>query len=233
MKRWFLLFYIITNTGNLFSEEIGNGFLALNISGNWQRYDLNGKKHDFFKVPISFSAASSNYDIVTNLSIFPEILHLDQYYTGISRLENGALQPFSFGNFEIEYMLAQWKIFHINGGFKIGHYGYLTSDWILPSYTLFIGFKGSLYTFLGKHFMVKIPFEIPIGIYNHNISKYFTLFTGMEISFDPIGPIINPVSTSVFYSIGFEYNYLNLQTQNKILRTVNYYNTYFKFSLLY
>jgi hypothetical protein len=235
MKKWFLLFYTLPFicAGSLFAEELGEGFLAVNVSLDWQRYDSEGKTHDFFKLPVSFSAASANYEIITNISIFPELLHIDQYYTGKSRLQPGALEPFSFANFEVQYLWFDWGIVHLNGGFKIGHYGYLTGDWVSPVFTVFLAFKGSLYAFIGDHFMIQIPLEIPLGIINNNIAEYFTFFTGMELTFDPIGPIHNPVGTTVLYSLGLEYNYLHLLTQDNILRNMDYYNTYFKVSVLY
>ena len=231
--RKLILVFLFLRTSTIFSEELGNGFLGINIGFEWYRYDSQNMTNDFFKIPVSFSAASSHYEIITSLSIVPEILHLDQYYTGIAKLPAGALQPFSFANFEIQYLLAEWKIFHFNGGFKVGHYGYLSSDWTTPVYTLFIAPKGSVYIFLGDHFMIQIPIEIPLGIYNHNINTFFTLFTGIEVTLDPLGPISNPVSNSAFFTLGFEYSYLTLETGESIKRQIHYYKPYFRFTLLY
>jgi len=233
MRAWILAAGIFLGAESLLAEEIGNGFLAMNLSFDWQHDSHNGNSFDVFKVPISFSAASTNYDIVTSLNIFPEILHLDQYYSAKSRLPAGSVVPFSFASFEIQYLSAEWKIFHVNTGFKIGHYGYLTGDWITPAFSLFIAFKGSLYTFLGDHFMIQTPIEIPLGIYNNYMKEYFTLRTGIDVVFDPAGPIRNPVSTSVFYTLGFEYTYLHIQTYHMVLRDLNYLNSRFTVSILY
>jgi len=228
-----IAFFLCICWNNAFAEEPGNGFLGIEVAGVWQRYDTSGKAYDFFKIPISFIAASSYYEIIANLSISPELLHLDQYYTGKSRLPTGPLQPFSFANLEVQHMIAEWKIFHVNAGFKIGHYGYLNNSGVFPLYTLFVGFKGSIYTFLGNHFMIQLPLEIPAGIYNHNLSEFFTLISGLEITFDPMGPIINPVTTTTLFSLGFNYTYLRILSVDNVLREMHYMDTFIKISLLY
>lgn len=231
--KLFFLFWALL-PGLLFSKEGDGGYLGVSIEAQWLHYQSPKATEDIFKLPISFVGAARNFEIITSLFIFPEVTRIDQYYTGDSRkLNPGAIVPFSFANFDVQYKIARWKIFHFNGGIKMGHYGYLAADWKDPAYVLFIAPKGSIYAFIGRHLMIKVPVEIPVALYHHYLKQYFSIKTGLEVTLDPVGPILEPANSTAFYSVGVEYSYLYLETDGRSLRTINYLQPYFRLTILY
>ncbi|MDH4199210.1 MAG: hypothetical protein OEV66_02425 [Spirochaetia bacterium] len=233
-KNTIIFLFLFCSTQKIFSEQISDGFLGVNLSLQWEQYQSIRQRENFFMLPLTFSGASAGYDIMTDITINPELLHLDKYYSAkFSGLNQGAVQPFSLASLEVLYKLAEWKIFHFNGGLKIGHYGFLSNDWSSPAFLLFIGARGSIFTFLGDHFMVQIPLEIPLALYLHNLNDFFMAKTGVEVIFYPAGPIQNPMANSAVFCLGMEYSYLHMQTSSLQTRNIHYITPYIKVTVLY
>lgn len=207
-----------------------DGYLAISSTLYWEHNTHQNHTYELWMMPIAIEGASADLDIMTTVQFTPEVLHLVSYYRdNPDFLQANEVAKYSFGKLEVLYRTLRWEFIQVNFGGSLGHMGFLSPDFLnKPRFSIYFSPKMSANLFLGYHFLIKIPFELPFSIYSHNFTRSFFLKTGVELLFDPIGPTENPSPDSVFFSIGYEYELNEIEGAFS-----NYHRPYLKFSLLY
>ena len=233
MKRLRILglFLLLGAPMPLMSQALfSDGYLSITTSLQWEHITNKSHQYDLLTLPIFIAGASSDHDIMTKIQFFPEVLRLGSYYSDNSdSLAPGEVIKYTFGSMEVLYSMLNWEFIQLNLGGSLGHMGFLSPDFAqTPRWSIYFSPKVSAMFYLGHHVLVQIPFEVPLSLYSHNFSSYFFMKTGAEVVFDPLGPIKNPSPETVFFAIGYEYEY------NVVDGAISqYHRPYIKFSLLY
>ncbi|MDH5720407.1 MAG: hypothetical protein OEZ13_07255 [Spirochaetia bacterium] len=208
----FFFLYFISSAKSFAQESVEikpeeGGFIGISfpLSFAFQNNKINGEsfKTNHFSLPVQVIGASSDFAVVTNMLIAADLLRLSNYYKEYPGFgEKGEIYSFSFFSFEVLYEAYSFKTLKFHLGIAFGHQGFLIKE-SPKSHSLFGGFSAASYWFFHENFYLRYKFQVPAGLYNKNIEKLLYLKHMLEITFDPIGPILNPSPNSAFFSAGF------------------------------
>lgn len=229
IKFWILI--SILSSPIYAQAPYGEGFLGLTFTPMLETSSNFDEMR--FGLPLTLEAASQEWTIFSRLTFFSDVLHLsNQINKDPSFLEKNNWYTFSFFMLQVDYETLSWKNVVITSGFGLGHRGLLSEQISDLQFSFYASLRlGSLW-FISRKFMASLHWELPLSLYSHNIKNLFFSFGNFQITYDPIGPIRNPLPDTALYSIGFEYEGFRFKHSNQ-LYSAHIYRPYIKISILY
>ena len=236
---FFLLFSIICPK-NLFAIMEGDGFLGIDVILDWHggfsTIDDNSVPNNVVGIQLALVGAANYYGVTTHLQIVSNMINASEQYSGESNyIAQGEIDYFSYISLNIQYSLWRNQYFNVLAGYGLGHLGYLSKDFEINIFTIFLSPVASFYWFISKHFATLMEAEVPIGTYRRNAARLWHVQLKHEIIFEPKGNIMNPIPNSVFLAIGWRLDYINIITKASTPQETEAFllRPYFRFTYLY
>ncbi|MES0489793.1 MAG: hypothetical protein ABUK01_07375 [Leptospirales bacterium] len=236
MKKFLLLTFVFFYlTPAVYSLNEADGYLALStrVERSFQTSPVPLQTSGVWSMPFTLEGASIDYDLRTFIQFFPEAFHMTSYYKQDSSfLDNDLSHKYSFGFIEVQYLVARANNLLFNAGIRVGHYGFIFGNFSKPSFLIHLSPVISVDLFLGNHFRINVPVEIPIVLYMKRLDSFFHIRTGLEVLFDPLGTMRKPIPDTIFLGLGVEFSYTTWQSKIGEHTTMTW-KPYFKISILY
>ncbi len=236
---FYFILYLTLTSADLMAISGEDGFLGIDILSYWQggtsTIDENIVANNRVGLQLSLIGVSGYYEIITQFILTTNLIHASKQYSGSSDyLDGGEVDYFSYSSLNIQYSVWRNKYFNVLVGYGLGHLGYLSDSFTVNPYSLFISPVGSFWWFISKYFATSIKANFPIGLYSRNANRLWHLQFKHEVIFEPNGTIVNPMPTSIFLTLGWGFDYIDIITKaNSRNTTVMIFQPYFRFTYLY
>ena len=211
-----------------YAQEDALGFLGLTFAPAFE----NGSSQNF-KLPLMLEGGAENHDLTTGITFFSDLTRLsNQFNNNSDFLQSPEQYLFSYISLHNDYTVMNWSLLHLTSGFELGHRGFLNSVDNDLKYSLYAAFRLGLRWFFAAKWRFRVNFQLPLSLYSHNIRNLFFYQAMTELTFDPVGPILNPQPGTALYSIGVQYESFSYSNQS-VGFSGFFYAPYLKISLLY
>ena len=216
-----------------------DGFLGIDLVFHWHggssTIDGNPVPNDVFGIQLSLIGAADHYGIITQIQLLTNLVDASEQYSGKSDyLAQGEVDYLSYASINIQYSV--WRNAHLNllAGYGFGHLGYLSQNFSKNPFTIFLSPIGSIWWFISSRFATFVEAELPLGTYRRNASRLWHFRFKNEVIFEPKGTVANPRAPSVFLSLGWGLDYIDIITRDRGQNTkAILVRPYLRFTYLY
>ncbi len=244
LKRQLLIYFFLSLTvilpKGLFSVIKADGFLGIDVIFNWHGgssiIDEDLAPNNVFGLQLALIGAANYYGVTTHLQIVSNMINASEQYSGQSSyVAQGEIDYFSYISLNIQYSLWRNQAFNVLAGYGFGHLGYLSKNFDVNPFTIFLAPVMSLYWFISKNFATLVETQVPIGTYRRNAARLWHIQLKHELMFEPGGNIINPIPGSLFLAVGWQFDYIAIITKSSPIRNAKSFmiRPYFRFTYLY
>ena len=192
-----------------------DGFLGLDTRLSWHGgySDTEGRQtlNNTFGISLGIIGSTNLYQLTTRLNFISNLFQVSEHYDGSSQyLAEGEIDTFSYFSLNVQY--SMWRNDYLNFlmGYGLGHLGYISSEFATNPFSLYVSAISSLQLFLYEYFGFFIEVELPFGIFRRNTLRVWHFRLKNEIVYEPEGNISNPLPTSFFIALGWQFDYVYL-----------------------